>query len=179
MLGEHSLKSNITLTTTKFYKATAIGDFGDSWQVKSGSKVEAVHNQHSPVLYIPSPESPFEIAVAMRSNTGTPEQPGIVFDPVRFILNREADTPEEFEMLFSKDSNRNDWALDVFNPIQIILYDHTIKIAQSFKFARQPMPIQTWKILKVGFRVWAKISKDPIGRKVMVVELKKVLQYVA
>ena len=36
----------------------------------------------------------------------------------------------------------------------------------------------TYVLVFMGFRVWAKISNDPEGRKVMVFELKKVLQYV-
>jgi len=161
----------------KLYNARAIGSFGDEWIVDSGTKVEAVNDQHSPVLYVPSPESPFEIAVAMRSDTGTPETPGQVFDPIHFILHPEADTGEKFEHLYSKDSNGNVWTLDVFNVLQIILYDHTIKVAQSFKFSKEPMSFPSIDIQRVGFRVWAKISKDPIGRKVMVFELKKVLEY--
>ena len=168
----------MTPAVTRFYSARAIGDFGDDWIVDSGTKVDSVNNQHSPVLYTPSPESPFEIAIAMRSNVGTPEEPGVVFDPVHFTLDPDADTPQEFETLYSKDSNGNDWTLDVSNPVQIICYNHDISVAQSFKFHRQPQPIQTWDIRKVGFRVWAKISNDPEGRKIMVFELKKVLQYV-
>lgn len=164
--------------TTKLYQARAIGDFGDNWIVDSGTKVEAVNDPLSPVLYIPSHESRFEIAVAMRSDTGTPEVPGQVFDPVHFTLDVEADTPQQFEQLYQKDSNGNDWTLDVFNVLQIILYDHTIKVAQSFRFYPQPMPLQRWNIQRVGFEVTAKISKDPIGRKVMVFSLKKVLEYV-
>lgn len=162
---------------TKLYPARAIGDFGDDWIVDSGTKVDSVNNQLSPVLYTPSPESPFEIAIAMRSNIGTPEVPGIVFDPVHFTLDPDADTAVMFEKLYSKDSNGNDWTLDMFNPVQLICYNHDYGVAQSFKFARQGEAYPTLDIRGAGFRVWAKISNDPIGRKVMVFELKKILQY--
>lgn len=163
---------------TKLYKARSIGDFGDSWEVTSGTKVDAVNEQLGGILFTPSPESPFEMAIAMRGEGGTPEIPGIVFDPVHFTLNPDADTPEQFEHFFRKDSNGDSWTLDNFNRVQIICYNHDITVAQSFRFFPQPSPIKAWRISKVGFRVWANISKDPIGRKVMVFELKKVLQYV-
>ena len=162
----------MTPVITKLYKAKEIGDFGDSWEVTSGTKVDAVNEQLGGILWTPSPESPFEIAIAMRDDVGQ------VFDPVTLTLDLEADTPEEFEVLYSKDSNGNDWTLDSFNPLQIICYNHDITVAQSFKFFPQPSPLQTWNIRKAGFRVWANISKDPEGRKVMIFELKKVLQYV-
>lgn len=165
----------------KYYNAQSVGTF-DDWESISGDKVQdvLVTGEGRPPVYEPDDPNHF---IYLWSGA-IPQKVVLVLNLDGSVVHSEAfDAPEYpakriIEFSSALDPLGNDWTIDNFNKTQGQTDNDNFTSEQSFKFYRQPHPIQEWNILSVGLRAVIQSGADLDQRQLRVLRLEKVLVYV-